>query len=133
MAFIEWVEPLMAGGNWMPELIEIAGGHNLFGAGRQAFRLDAVGRAGRRRPRGDRGGARAAMASSAACRSCRCSQAKPGWAELSAVRNGRVYFADGNAYFNRPGPRLADSAEMLARDAASGGGRDASTRGRRGL
>ena len=41
-------------------------------------------------------------------------EAKPGWAELSAVRNGRVYFADGNAYFNRPGPRLADSAEMLA-------------------
>ena len=31
VAFIEWVEPLMAGGNWMPELIEIAGGHNLFG------------------------------------------------------------------------------------------------------
>ena len=30
------------------------------------------------------------------------------------MRNGRVYFADGNAYFNRPGPRLADSAEMLA-------------------
>ena len=55
VAFIEWVEPLMAGGNWMPELIEAAGGHNLFGAGRQAFRLDAVGRAGRRRPRGDRG------------------------------------------------------------------------------
>ena len=30
------------------------------------------------------------------------------------MRKGRVYFADGNAYFNRPGPRLADSAEMLA-------------------
>ena len=30
------------------------------------------------------------------------------------MREGRVYFADGNAYFNRPGPRLADSAEMLA-------------------
>ncbi len=41
-------------------------------------------------------------------------EAKPGWASLAAVRNGRVYFADGNAYFNRPGPRLADSAEMLA-------------------
>ena len=40
-------------------------------------------------------------------------QAKPGWADISAVRNGRVCFADGNAYFNRPGPRLADSAEML--------------------
>ena len=41
-------------------------------------------------------------------------QAKPGWANIAAVRQGRVYFADGNAYFNRPGPRLADSAEMLA-------------------
>ena len=40
--------------------------------------------------------------------------AKPGWAQLPAVRAGRVYFADGNAYFNRPGPRLTDSAEMLA-------------------
>ena len=41
-------------------------------------------------------------------------EAKPGWAEIDAVRNGRVFFADGNAYFNRPGPRLADSGEMLA-------------------
>jgi len=40
--------------------------------------------------------------------------AKPGWQDLAAVRNGRVFFADGNAYFNRPGPRLADSAEILA-------------------
>ena len=41
-------------------------------------------------------------------------QAKPEWASLAAVRNGRVYFADGNAYFKRPGARLADSAEMLS-------------------
>src|SRR5262249_49154258 len=41
-------------------------------------------------------------------------QAQAGWAEIDAVRNDRVYFADGNAYFNRPGPRLADSAEILA-------------------
>src|SRR5262249_62373785 len=41
-------------------------------------------------------------------------QAKPGWASLKAVREARVYFADGKAYFNRPGPRLADSAEMVA-------------------
>ena len=113
VAFIEWVEPLMAGGNWMPELIEIAGGHNLFGAGRQAFRLDAVGRAGRRRPRRDRGGA-LRLWPRALPQELPLLQAKPGWAELAAVRNGRVYFADGNAYFNRPGPRLADSAEMLA-------------------
>src|SRR5256885_237090 len=37
VAFIEWIEPLMAGGNWMPELIELAGGINLFGeAGKHA-------------------------------------------------------------------------------------------------
>ena len=39
--------------------------------------------------------------------------AKPGWNEIAAVRSGRVYFADGNAYFNRPGPRLAESGELL--------------------
>ena len=41
-------------------------------------------------------------------------QAKPGWAGLAAVRSAQVYFADGNAYFNRPGPRLADTADILA-------------------
>jgi iron complex transport system substrate-binding protein len=39
---------------------------------------------------------------------------RPGWADLRAVRAGRVAVADGNAYFNRPGPRLADTLEILA-------------------
>jgi iron complex transport system substrate-binding protein len=39
--------------------------------------------------------------------------AMPGWAELDAVKAGRVYMADGHQYFNRPGPRLADSVEIL--------------------
>lgn len=38
----------------------------------------------------------------------------PAWSALNAVRNGRVFIADGNHYFNRPGPRLAESAEILA-------------------
>jgi iron complex transport system substrate-binding protein len=113
VAFIEWVEPLMAGGNWMPELIEIAGGHNLFGeAGKHSDWMQWAELA-------------AADPEVIVVGPCgygleRCLQelplleARPGWAELSAVRQGRVYFADGNAYFNRPGPRLADSAEMLA-------------------
>ena len=113
VAFIEWVEPLMAGGNWMPELIDAAGGHNLFGeAGKHSDWMqwdDLV----------------AADPDVIIVAPCgygldRCLEelplleAKPGWSRLQAVRNGRVYFADGNAYFNRPGPRLADSAEMLA-------------------
>ena len=39
---------------------------------------------------------------------------RAGWSGLRAVRNGRVYLTDGNQYFNRPGPRIADSLEILA-------------------
>ena len=113
VAFIEWVEPLMAGGNWMPELIEIAGGHNLFGqAGKHSDWMQW--------PELVAADPEAIVVAPCGYGLERCLeelpllQAKPGWADLSAVRNGRVYFADGNAYFNRPGPRLADTAEMLA-------------------
>jgi iron complex transport system substrate-binding protein len=41
-------------------------------------------------------------------------QTRPGWADITAVRSGRVYFVDGNAYCNRPGPRLAETTEILA-------------------
>jgi iron complex transport system substrate-binding protein len=113
VAFIEWVEPLMAGGNWMPELIEAAGGHNLFGAAGQHsdwMQWEEL---------------RAADPDAIVVAPCgydlaRCLeelpllQSKPGWGSLAAVRSARVYFADGNAYFNRPGPRLADSTEILA-------------------
>lgn len=113
VAFIEWVEPLMAGGNWMPELIDAAGGHNLFGdAGKHSDWMQWD----------DLAAANPDVIIVAPCGYGleRCLEelplleAKPGWARLQAVRNGRVYFADGNAYFNRPSPRLADSAEMLA-------------------
>jgi iron complex transport system substrate-binding protein len=113
VAFIEWVEPLMAGGNWMPELIEAAGGDNLFGtAGKHSDWMQWQELA-------------AADPDIILVAPCgygldRCLeelpllQAKPGWSDLKAVRSGRVYFADGNAYFNRHGPRLADSAEIIA-------------------
>ena len=39
---------------------------------------------------------------------------RPEWQRLSAVRSGRVVMTDGNQYFNRPGPRLVESAEILA-------------------
>lgn len=41
-------------------------------------------------------------------------QRGPGFSELPAVEAGRVWIADGNAYFNRPGPRLVESAEIVA-------------------
>jgi iron complex transport system substrate-binding protein len=39
---------------------------------------------------------------------------RPGWRSLRAVRGARVYLADGNQYFNRPGPRLVETLEILA-------------------
>jgi iron complex transport system substrate-binding protein len=113
VAFVEWIDPLMAGGNWVPELIELAGGVNLFGeAGKHSpwMTWDEL----RRRdpdvifvaPCGfDLGRTRREMASLAG---------RPEWGELRAVRRGRVYVADGNQYFNRPGPRLVESLEILA-------------------
>ncbi len=113
VAFVEWIEPLMSGGNWMPTLVEMAGGHNLFGiAGQHSPWLEwealkaadpdaiLVAPCGLALPR-----LRAEMPALAA---------RPGWSALAAVRAKRVFLADGNQYFNRPGPRLVESLEILA-------------------
>lgn len=113
VACIEWIEPLMACGNWMPELVAMAGGVNLFGeAGKHSPVMEWEElRAGDPDviivlPCGfDLERTRREMPGLAG---------RPGWSELPAVRAGRVYLADGNQYFNRPGPRLAESLEILA-------------------
>ena len=113
VAAIEWIDPLMAGGNWMPELIEIAGGTSLFA------------KAGQHSPWLDWEALIAADPEVILLLPCgfRIDQSladlpllavQPGWAELTAVRRGRVFVIDGHHYFNRPGPRLVESAEMIA-------------------
>lgn len=113
VACIEWLEPLMLAGNWVPELVEIAGGtYELVGAGQRSpsvawddlvtYAPDVV----ILMPCGFRlGQTRRELAPLIA---------RPEWDALPAVRNRRVYSVDGNAYLNRPGPRIADSAELLA-------------------
>jgi iron complex transport system substrate-binding protein len=113
VACIEWIEPLMAAGNWMPELVQMAGGINLFGeAGKhspwmtweQLCEKDPdvilVLPCGFDIPR-----TRQEMPTLGQ---------KPEWTHLQAVHNHRVVLADGNQYFNRPGPRLVESLEILA-------------------
>lgn len=113
VALIEWIEPLMAAGHWMPELIEMAGGVSLFGeAGKpspwitweQLREADPdvilVLPCGFDLPR-----SREEMPALTQ---------KPGWSSLKAVRSRRVYLTDGHQYFNRPGPRLVESLEILA-------------------
>jgi iron complex transport system substrate-binding protein len=113
VACIEWIEPLMAAGNWMPELVEIAGGISLFGeAGKRSrwIAFDDLCAADPDvifiSPCGF--GIERTMIDLPALTS------QPRWRSLKAVGSGRVYLADGNQYFNRPGPRIADSAEILA-------------------
>lgn len=113
VACIEWIEPLMAAGNWMPELVALAGGENLFGAaGRHSpwLTLDELAASDPDiilvLPCGfDIARTRVELATLAE---------RPAWRRLRAVRDGRIFLCDGNSYFNRPGPRLADSLEILA-------------------
>jgi iron complex transport system substrate-binding protein len=113
VACVEWIEPLMAAGNWMPELVEMAGGVNLFGAaGRHAPWLSWEELCARDPevivllPCGfDIARTRQDLPLLAD---------RPEWPRLRAVRAGRVFLTDGNQYFNRPGPRLAESVEILA-------------------
>ena len=113
VAAIEWIEPLMAAGNWVPELIDAAGGEALFAAPGQHspwMEWDALAAADPDAiilmPCGYRIGQ--TLAEMGALR------ARPGWRDLSAVKAGRVFAVDGHHYFNRPGPRLVESAEILA-------------------
>jgi len=113
LAFIEWIDPPMSGGHWMPELIDAAGGVNLFGetgATSPWITWEAVAAA-------DPDVILVAPCGYDIAVTMREMGVLAGneiWQGLRAVRAGAVYVADGNAYFNRPGPRLVESAEILA-------------------
>ena len=112
VACIEWVEPLMAAGNWVPELVEIAGGINLFGLkGKHSPWMEFEDLINKDpdiiiiMPCGyDINKSREEMETL---------KNFPEWINLKAVQNREVYLTDGNQYFNRPGPRLVDSLEIL--------------------
>ncbi len=113
VATIEWLSPLMSAGYWLPELITMAGGTDVFGtAGHPSSWLAWSDLA-------------AANPDVILAFPCGFSLTRleqeiglltdlPCWNDLSAVRLGRVYLADGNQYFNRPGPRLLETLEIAA-------------------
>lgn len=113
VAAVEWIDPLMAGGNWMPELIDKAAGVPLFGeAGKHSpwMTWEALVQADPDLililPCGfDIARTRKELPTLTE---------RPEWPSLKAVRGRQVYLLDGNQYFNRPGPRLAESLEILA-------------------
>ena len=113
VACIEWHEPLMAAGNWVPELVEMAGAENLFGeAGLHSPWMTWE---------------KLQVADPDVIISMPCGfdlvrtrqemywlTERPEWAKLRAIQNGQVYLADGNQYMNRPGPRVVESLQILA-------------------
>ncbi|MFN0242010.1 MAG: ABC transporter substrate-binding protein [Planctomycetota bacterium] len=110
---IEWLEPVMIGGLWMAELVALAGGTAL--AARPGERARTLSLAELEQLAPD----------VVLVKPCgfRISQTLAERARLDAwlarmpwpaVRNARVWIADGNAFFNRPGPRIVDSLEILA-------------------
>lgn len=110
---IEWIDPVMVGGTWMPELVEIAGGEAL------------VTEPGQHAPTLDRGALAALEPDVILVKPCGFDLARTAvetdtlkdlvaampWSDAAKAR---TFVADGNAYFNRPGPRLVESAEILA-------------------
>lgn len=111
---LEWITPPYRSGHWDPELVEIAGGH------------DPVGRAGEDAAAVPWESIRDAAPDVLVVACCGFDVARtrrdlpalaayPGFAEIPAVRAGEVWLVDGAAYFSRPGPRLVDSLEILAR------------------
>ena len=110
---LEWVDPLMCGGHWVPEMVELAGGINCFGDKETgSFPLewesiiDSQPEVIVLMPCGfdvKRGLQDLPLLSN-----------KDGWANLPAVKNNRVYVIDAGAYTSRSGPRLVNGLEILA-------------------
>jgi iron complex transport system substrate-binding protein len=116
---LEWTDPPMSAGHWIPGLIELAGGVPVLAQpGENSRRLswseiaDAEPDAVVVSPCGfDLNRTVAAIAEM---------DRVPEWRSLAARRAGKVLAMDGNAYLSRPGPRLVEAAEMLARWYTSG-------------
>jgi iron complex transport system substrate-binding protein len=113
VACIEWLEPLMVSGNWVPGLVEIAGGTPILakqGAHSPYVSWDDIREQNPEvivvMPCG--------FSIERTLKEMDLLMQQPGFTDLKAVKNNRLYIADGNQYFNRPGPRVVDSIEILA-------------------
>ncbi|MPZ22909.1 MAG: ABC transporter substrate-binding protein [Dehalococcoidia bacterium] len=113
VAFLEWLQPPLVAGHWIPQMVALAGGYDVFATGGQPSRrieweelrtadpeLIFVAPCGFDLARAAGEYERTAL--------------PEWWGELKAVRDGRLFVIDGNAYTSRPGPRLVDGLEILA-------------------
>ena len=114
VVLLEWLQPFYVGGHWVPEMIERSGGVDVIGkAGTPSFRVTEE----------EIVAAAPDVMLIAPC-GYRKEQAReeylsltfsPGWENIPAVRNGRIYALDANSYVSRPGPRLMTGMEAMAK------------------
>jgi iron complex transport system substrate-binding protein len=113
VAVFDWMDPVMVGGHWVPELVERLGA---------TYALEETGHDSRPREWSEIRAYDPEVVVAAPC-GFGLDQTlehageltdRPGWAELSAARAGRAYAMDGHHHVNRPGPRLVDTMEHLA-------------------
>ena len=111
---LEWFDPLYVAGHWVPEIVALAGGIDVLGRqGEASFKIEWRQVVEARpdvillMPCG--------FDTRRTVREATPLRSLEGWENLSAVRTGHVYALNGNAYFSRPGPRLVNGLEILAR------------------
>jgi iron complex transport system substrate-binding protein len=104
VVFLEWINPFFSAGHWVPEMISIAGGE------------DPLGRAGEDSVRIEWDDVVAAEPEAIVVSPCgyRLDRAAELARELPIIEGVEVYAVDANAYFARPGPRVAEGVELLA-------------------
>jgi iron complex transport system substrate-binding protein len=113
VACLEWFDPIYAAGHWVPEMVELAGGHDVLGRkGEPSAKIDwhkvvefapdviLLMPCGFDVPR--------ILGEAPVLKQL------AGWHELPAVKAGKVFAVNGHAFFSRPGPRLVDGLELLA-------------------
>ena len=112
IACLEWIEPLMYAGNWVPQMVEIAGGVNLFGQSGKHSSWSEYDTLIKSNPD------KIILMPCGYDLNKTRSEIKPllelsDWGMLKAVKTNNIFITDGNQYFNRPGPRLIDSIKIL--------------------
>ncbi|WP_323191617.1 cobalamin-binding protein [Halostella sp. PRR32] len=113
VAVLDWMDPVMVAGHWVPELVDIAGGD-----------YEMADPGDRSRPREFAAvceydpdvlvAAPCGFDLDQTAENAEELAERDAWSDLTAVRDGRTYAMDGHNYLNRPGPRLVDSLEHLA-------------------
>ena len=111
---LEWLEPFFAPGHWVPEQVALAGGDHRFGHLGEASRTTTIEEIAAYDPE---------IIVLIPCgfykedtmRALTSVNFPAGWDELPAVKNNAVWAVDATAYFSRPGPRVVDGVEILAR------------------